>query len=295
MKILAVVVTHNREALLKRCIHNLDNQSRPPDEILVIDNNSTDGTNQFLQKQEINFIKQENLGSAGGWFAGIKYGLLHNFDLCWLMDDDGFPDSNSLFLLEESYDKKYSCLSSLVVDETNHNQLVFPMPVLNKKGFPTLKPFRRKFYTISSFQEPQFIYPFAHLFNGALISVQAVKEIGNINKNYFLMGDEVDYFFRLKKVGLVGTLFQAKHYHPNVSERPYSDVKIYYLIKNTIINHNKYFDYPMLRNFALLLVVSHRVIKRNGVSYFFNILFNKDLILFKAFFRGINNKLGKDF
>ncbi len=295
MKILAVVVTHNREALLKRCIHNLDNQSRPPDEILVIDNNSTDGTNQFLQKQEINFIKQENLGSAGGWFTGIKYGLLHNFDLCWLMDDDGFPDSNSLFLLEESYDKKYSCLSSLVVDETNHNQLVFPMPVLNKKGFPTLKPFRRKFYTISSFQEPQFIYPFAHLFNGALISVQAVEEIGNINKNYFLMGDEVDYFFRLKKVGLVGTLFQAKHYHPNVSERPYSDVKIYYLIKNTIINHNKYFDYPMLRNLALLLVVSHRVIKRNGVSYFLNILFNKDLILFKAFFRGINNKLGKDF
>ena len=133
MKILAVVVTHNREALLKRCIHNLDNQSRPPDEILVIDNNSTDGTNQFLQKQEINFIKQENLGSAGGWFTGIKYGLLHNYDLCWLMDDDGFPDSNSLFLLEESYDKKYSCLSSLVVDETNHNQLVFPMPVLNKK------------------------------------------------------------------------------------------------------------------------------------------------------------------
>lgn len=295
MKILAVVVTHNREALLKRCIHNLDNQSRPPDEILVIDNNSTDGTNQFLQKQEINFIKQENLGSAGGWFTGIKYGLLHNFDLCWLMDDDGFPDSNSLFLLEDSYDKKYSCLSSLVVDETNHNQLVFPMPVLNKKGFPTLKPFRRKFYTISSFHEPQFIYPFAHLFNGALISVQAVKEIGNINKDYFLMGDEVDYFFRLKKVGLVGTLFQAKHYHPNVSKRPYSDAKIYYLIKNTIINHNKYFDYSMLRNFALLLVVSHRVIKRNGVSYFLKILFNKDLILFKAFFRGINNILGKDF
>ena len=30
------------------------------------------------------------------------------------------------------------------------------------------------------------------------------------------------------------------HFHPDVSKRKYSDIKIYYLIKNTIINHNKY-------------------------------------------------------
>lgn len=295
MKILAVVVTHNRESLLRRCIEHLDNQVRRPDEILVIDNGSTDGTNIFLQKNGINHIKQENLGSAGGWFAGIKYSLHNNFDLCWLMDDDGFPDSNSLFLLEDHYDKKFSCLSSIVVDEKDHNQLVFPMPILNKKGFPTIRPFRRKLHAITSFQESQIIYPFVHLFNGALISMQAVRKIGNINKDYFIMGDEVDYFFRLKKVGLIGTLVQAKHYHPNVSDRPYSIIKIYYLIKNSIINHKKYFDYSMLRNIALLLVVFHRVIKRNGARYFLTILFNKDLLLFKAFSRGINNIVGKDF
>ena len=67
MKILAAVVTHNRRQLLGRCIDHLERQTRPPDEILIIDNASTDGTAAMLRNREISFITQENSGSAGGW------------------------------------------------------------------------------------------------------------------------------------------------------------------------------------------------------------------------------------
>lgn len=295
MRILAVVVTHNRKTLLKRCLDNLKLQSRQPDDILVIDNGSSDGTQAFLDANNIQYIKQENLGSAGGWYCGINYGLKNNYDLCWLMDDDGFPEKNSLNLLEEKYDKKYSCLSSLVVDEKMKKKLVFPMPILNKNGFPTIKFFNRKLYSIDSFSNSEEIYPFAHLFNGALISMDAVRKIGNINKDYFIMGDEVDYFFRLKKAGYVGTLLQAIHYHPDVSFRPYSGVKIYYLLKNTIINHNKYFDYSLIRNLALIYVLLYRVYKRNGARYFLSTIFAKNFFFFKAIYAGTRNIISKDF
>ena len=50
MKILAAVVTHNRCDLLKRCINHLEQQTRVPDEVLVVDNGSSDDTIDFLKK-----------------------------------------------------------------------------------------------------------------------------------------------------------------------------------------------------------------------------------------------------
>ena len=118
-KIIAVVVTHNRCKLLKRCINNILNQSLPPDEILVINNGSTDNTKDELEKLKINTINQDNLGSAGGWVTGIKYAIEKKFDAIWLIDDDAYPDKYSLEILKNSIDKEMACLSSIVVKENN--------------------------------------------------------------------------------------------------------------------------------------------------------------------------------
>ena len=51
MRILAAVVTYNREKLLERCIDHLKKQTRPPDDIVVINNGSTDGTLAMLKRK----------------------------------------------------------------------------------------------------------------------------------------------------------------------------------------------------------------------------------------------------
>ena len=79
MKILAAVVTHNRCDLLKRCINHLEQQTRVPDEVLVVDNGSSDDTIDFLKKKN-KYIVQENLSSAGGWYKSIEYSIEKNFD-----------------------------------------------------------------------------------------------------------------------------------------------------------------------------------------------------------------------
>ena len=80
MKILAAIVTHNRCELLERCIDHLQMQTRVPDLILVVNNGSTDATIDMLIHRNIEFITQENVGSAGGWSRCISYELELNFD-----------------------------------------------------------------------------------------------------------------------------------------------------------------------------------------------------------------------
>ena len=49
-KVVAAVVTFNRLELLKQSINALRNQSKKPDAILVVNNSSTDGTGEWLER-----------------------------------------------------------------------------------------------------------------------------------------------------------------------------------------------------------------------------------------------------
>ena len=80
MNVLAVVVTHNRRALLSRCIDHLQSQAGQVPEILIINNASTDDTVAMLEARGVDFITQENVGSAGGWHRGIEAAQDRGFD-----------------------------------------------------------------------------------------------------------------------------------------------------------------------------------------------------------------------
>jgi len=298
MKILAAIVTHNRCELLERCIDHLQMQTRLPDLILVVNNGSTDATIDMLIHRNIEFITQENVGSAGGWSRCISYALEHNFDAVWLMDDDGFPNSSALEHLEGSLKSGVVCVSSVVLREHDRDRLVFPFPVLNKKKLPVIFSLRHKLKTIDEVlsKYPSGLCPYAHFFNGALVSSDAIKRIGNVDENFFIAGEEVDYFYRLRSIGEVYTDTSAQHYHPNVAERPWSDLKIYYYIKNTIILNRRHHNFVLLRNVIAVLVTFYRITLHNGWKGLLSYLFGKNLIiLLKSIWRGLNGRVAKDF
>ena len=220
MKIIAVIVTHNRSKLLSRCINSLKSQSNLPNEILVVNNGSTDDTSIVIKNHNVKELKQDNLGSAGGWSAGIEYCIKYNFDACWLMDDDGFPEKQALKTLKDNLSNLDACVSSCVLEENDKKNFVFPIPKLNARNNPLLFAIKRKYFSVSELKDEGINdYNFAHLFNGALIKSDSIKKIGNVNKNYFIMGDEVDYFYRLRAVGNVRTILSAKHFHPDVTKK----------------------------------------------------------------------------
>ena len=297
MKILAAVVTYNREKLLERCIDHLKKQTRPPDDIVVINNGSTDGTLDMLKRKGVRVVTQDNLGSAGGWRRSIDEALKVSADAVWLMDDDGYPDARALEVLERNFSDSTACLSSIVVDERNHDLLVFPLPVLDRKRQPILFATQRKIRRVSELLKTGAVsYPFAHLFNGALVSLETVRRVGNVDDRFFLMGDEIDYLMRMRADGFVGSHVEALHYHPNVASRPWSDVKVYYYLKNTIILNKRYFSAPLVRDLAAVVAAISRVAKRNsvveGLSY---VAGRRAPVLWRAIARGFRGKVAKDY
>jgi len=103
-EIAAVVVTYNRKTLLSECLNRILNQENISCDIVLIDNGSTDGTEEMIQTQyqrpEIIYRKVKvNLGGAGGFQYGVKYAVIQGYKFVWIMDDDTMPENNALFEL----------------------------------------------------------------------------------------------------------------------------------------------------------------------------------------------------
>jgi len=123
--VLAIIVTYNRLKLLKECINAISKSTCPTD-ILVVNNNSSDGTKEFLLSlpsayTDIKFYiynLDENLNGAGGFNYGLKNALKLDYDFFWIMDDDCIVRNDSLAELINAHHKfngQYGFLSSKVL------------------------------------------------------------------------------------------------------------------------------------------------------------------------------------
>ncbi len=292
MRIIACILTYNRCQLLERCLNHVIDQTNYIDEILVINNGSTDDTKNLLKLRKINHINLKKGGSAQGWNAAIEYSINKNFDYVWLMDDDGYPDRFALEEILKNYDNDTICISSVVLNEKNNDELVFPLPKLNSYGFPNIL---SKFNSIKKFSQiSNNLYPFAHLFNGCLLDVNKINQVGGINLNFFHHGVELDLYYKMKKKYKVYTLKTAKHFHPDVGNRKITNMWIFYYLKNSIIINQLYLNTPLLRSLLNILITLVRIKKRNGFIDLISYIFGKNCkIFYKSIFDGFANKWSK--
>lgn len=298
MRILAAIVTYNRMVLLERCIDHVRGQTRPPDGLLVINNSSPDGTAQMLERKQVDYVTQPNVGSAGGWKRAIDEALTGGWDAVWLMDDDGYPAPDALARLEEALAPGVACVSSVVLCEDDPERFVFPFPVLGRDGLPVVVARRRKIRRLDRLRALAGgdTYPFAHLFNGALLRTEVARRIGNVNSDFFLMGDEVDYFMRMRGEGAVISRLDAHQLHPDVSRRPLDPVKFYYYVKNTIILNRRYFSRPLARHLMAVAAALVRTARRNSLPEALSYVAGRRApLLWKAIGRGFKGRIGKDF
>ena len=82
---------------LKKVIACVQNQTYKIDEIIVVNNDSTDGTAEWLSTVEgVSIIHQGNVGGAGGFHTGVRTCYERGADWIWMMDDDVFPQEDCL-------------------------------------------------------------------------------------------------------------------------------------------------------------------------------------------------------
>lgn len=193
--IVAIVVTYNRKELLKECIHALKKQTTPLTKILIIDNHSTDGTEEYikgeLSDEELYYkYLEENIGGAGGFNIGIRKAVELGGDYLWIMDDDTIPENDSLSELLEA--------STQLGDDFGF----LASKVLWKDGTPCLM-------NIPKVNE-DWIYQSEYLTQGLVqlesasfvslfVRKDAVMKCGLPIREFFIWGDDVEYTSRLSK------------------------------------------------------------------------------------------------
>jgi rhamnopyranosyl-N-acetylglucosaminyl-diphospho-decaprenol beta-1,3/1,4-galactofuranosyltransferase len=186
--VVCIIVTYNRLDILKDNLACIFSQNYLPDQILVVNNGSSDGTEGFLKSNEFShdFITLvENLGYGAGLHAGIKNALDRwNPAYFWLMDDDSFPSPSVLSSLYESFLK--------------HNR----HGILGLTGFNMKSGIPRPISSNQSIVESDFV-----LVDNALVSADAIKQAGNFGQHFFMMCEDFEFCLRLRKHGFfVGVL-----------------------------------------------------------------------------------------
>jgi len=93
LEISAIIPTYNRRNLLKRALTSVLNQTRPPQQIIVIDDGSEDDTAKLVQHEfpDIEYIYQRNAGVSAARNRGIqaaRYPWIAFLD----SDDEWLPD-----------------------------------------------------------------------------------------------------------------------------------------------------------------------------------------------------------
>ncbi|TQM81800.1 GT2 family glycosyltransferase [Saccharothrix saharensis] len=97
----AVVVTYNRKDKLRKVLDHVLAQSLKPEWVVVVDNASTDGTDEVLRDYEsvdgVVIVRlTENTGGAGGFATGMNKGYELGADFVWIMDDDCYANADAL-------------------------------------------------------------------------------------------------------------------------------------------------------------------------------------------------------
>ena len=234
-KVIAVVVTYNRQALLSECITALRNQTRKPDAILIVNNGSTDNTKEWLQQQpDIHFINQKNVGSSGGFNTGISWAYKNEYSWIWCMDDDGYPRADALQNMLQADDGTLRLYNCAVVNKEDKKSFVW------KTG---------EFKTIDEVKE-KLIHGIGHPFNGTMLHRRIVERVGVPQPNFFLWGDESEYYYRIIKKNEIPvcTVADSIHYHPAAAFSYKEDWdyktawKMYFYVRNRLHIHNAKFS-----------------------------------------------------
>jgi GT2 family glycosyltransferase len=230
----AVVVTHDRVALLRECLAALAAQTRPPDRVLVVDNASADDTLEVLARDFPDadvLALADNQGGAGGFHEGLRAARLGGADWVWLMDDDTIARPDALAELVAAPGAMAGLPRPLLLASTAEweDGRLHPM---NLPGFERYRPelvIRAASHGLLPLRTTTFV--------SLLVSREAVDRFGLPPRHFFIWSDDIEYTARILRhdAGYLVPSSVVKHR----TEAPHTAVttaggRFYYHVRNTL-------------------------------------------------------------
>ncbi len=240
-----IIVSFNTQDLLKKCLLTLPSKA----EMIVVDNNSTDGTVKMLKEMKAVcpalkiIFNQQNLGFA----KAVNQGLSQ-------------AKGKDLLLLNSDIVVKKGALKKLTDFVKKNRQVgVVGGRLLNPDGSPqgscfflptlwrAIKEFwlgRTGFSIVKKYSPQSKKTSEVEAVSGAvfLIPRQTLKKVGLFDERYFMYFEDLDYCRRVKKAGLkVFYLPQAEfiHFH-GASGQGMTDQTHQWLVESSKIYHGRF-------------------------------------------------------
>ncbi len=201
-----VIVTRNNWSYLKQCLESL--YCSPPAhafDVVVVDNGSTDGTADLLRSRfpSVSIIENpENRGLSAATNQGIRAG---GGRYVLLLNDDTLVDGPSLDALVAFLDKHsdVGAAGGRVLNPDGTTQSCFNFfPTLWQQFLIATRVGALFNETYPAVTTSEVCRPVDWITSACLmLRRRALDEVGLLDEQYFIYGDEVDLQFRLRRAG----------------------------------------------------------------------------------------------
>ena len=208
-KVSAVILCWNRRESIKKTLEVLNKETYPAIEVIVVDNGSTDGGPELIEKEypEVKLIRfPENAGvyaqNIGFETARGKYILI--------LDDDSYPLSECITKSVEELEKNQdiACITAQIINPGNTIQ-----------------------WPEENHETPHDSFCFIGC--GAIIRKDLFKKVGYYPSDYFLFHNELATSLRLLNLGYKIRYYpEIKCFHESPPSERMDERRIYYLVRN---------------------------------------------------------------
>ena len=324
MIVYALIVTYgDRFDLCEKVIDECLSQNL--DKVFVVNNGSSDESHSKLQvksleNSKLNIISSTiNLGSAGGYKAGLKFILEEGVaDYLWMLDDDTVPNRGAYqaikyanTLLKLNNDDEYVLYSyrgnhweqdiSAVKDGTVKKYLAN-----NFCGFNLFSKLRECLARKSKNKKVN--YPIIRTtfgpYGGMFIPAKIISKIGYPDADFFCYADDHDFSLRLNELDVNQYLIHAselididKSFAKNNSyfDSDLNEAKLFYTIRNHVFLSQKFIKNKQVYKFNKIiyqLIIFKEALKSFLLYFNFALIRKRLRIVYLAISRGEKGFLG---
>lgn len=259
-KVFIIILNYNGKDILLDCLDSVYKLKYPNLEVVVVDNNSSDGS--FLSARQrfsrFHFIKNsKNLGFAGGNNVAIRWVLEKMADYIFLLNNDALIEKDSLKKMIElaEKDEKGGVFSPVIYEGKNKGKVWFSGGRIDWLKMRTIHRVRNIKHVTQKRNTTSYVTGCA-----MLVKKEVFKKVGLLDDDFFLYYEDADFSYRAKKAGFgLRIIPQASVFHFEKSSQ--NPNKVYWLVYSGLLFFKK------------------------NTPWFW-----KPWIVFYIFFRKINNK-----
>lgn len=197
-EIVPVILNWNQPEVTADCIQALVSSGFREDQLIVVDNGSTDGSPELLGARfpQLLVLKNSyNLGFAKGCNVGIRFALEQKAKFLWLLNNDTIPSSDTASEMLALANANPTI--GVVGAQLRNSQSPHDLQALGG-GWVSPSLGRSRLAHDSTFLQRK--WPFI---SGAsmLIRAEVFSDIGLLDENFFFYWEDSDFSLRAKKAG----------------------------------------------------------------------------------------------